>query len=96
LRKALSLFIPALAELSEMMYQFDYDYIMWIDSDIIFTTEQFDKLLSNNVDICGGVYLMEGGQQFAAVKNWNEEKFKKFFKKTKHYPAGYFIERAND
>ena len=26
----------------------------------------------------------------------NEEKFKKFFKKTKHYPAGYFIERAND
>lgn len=54
----------------------DYDYIMWIDSDIIFTTENFEKLLSNNVDICGGVYLMDGGKQFAAVQNWNEEKFK--------------------
>jgi nucleoside-diphosphate-sugar epimerase len=31
MRKALSLFIPALAELSEMMYQFDYDYIMSYD-----------------------------------------------------------------
>lgn len=55
----------------------DYDYIMWIDSDIIFTTNQFEKLLSNDLDICGGVYLMEGGQQFAAVKNWDEEMFQK-------------------
>jgi len=30
-RKALSLFIPSLAELNEMMYQFDYDYIMSYD-----------------------------------------------------------------
>lgn len=55
----------------------DYDYIMWIDSDIIFTPENFDKLLSNDVDICGGVYLMENGKQFAVVKDWDEEYFKK-------------------
>jgi GT2 family glycosyltransferase len=54
----------------------EYDYIMWIDSDIIFTTQNFEKLLSNDVDICGGLYLMDGGKQFAVVKNWNEEKFK--------------------
>lgn len=53
----------------------DYDYIMWIDSDVIFTTNQFEKLLSNQVDICGGLYLMEGGKQFAVVKDWDEEKF---------------------
>lgn len=55
----------------------DYDYIMWIDSDILFTTEQFDKLLSNNVDICGGLYLMDGGQQFTVVKDWDESTFQK-------------------
>lgn len=53
----------------------DYDYIMWIDSDILFTNDQFEKLLSNNVDICGGVYLMDGGKQFAVVKDWDEESF---------------------
>lgn len=55
----------------------DYSYILWIDSDILFTTQDFDKLLSNNVDICGGVYLMDGGKQFAVVKDWNEETFKR-------------------
>jgi GT2 family glycosyltransferase len=55
--------------------QIDYDYIMWIDSDIIFNTIYFDKLISNDVDICGGVYLMDGGKQFAAVKNWDENRF---------------------
>lgn len=55
----------------------EYDYIMWIDSDIIFTTENFEKLLSNNVDICGGVYLMDGGKQFSVVKDWDRDKFQR-------------------
>jgi len=57
--------------------QLDYNFMLWIDSDIIFTPEHFDKLLSNNVDICGGVYLMDGGKQFAVVKDWDEETFQK-------------------
>jgi GT2 family glycosyltransferase len=52
----------------------DYDYIMWIDSDIIFTVKDFNKLLLNNVDICGGIYLTEDDIHFAAVKNWDESK----------------------
>lgn len=55
----------------------DYDYILWIDSDILFTPEHLDKLLSNNVDICGGVYLMEGGRNFSAIKHWDELVFQK-------------------
>jgi hypothetical protein len=55
----------------------DYDYIMWIDSDILFTTDQFDRLLSHKKDIVSGLYFMEGGKQFAAVKDWDEEYFKK-------------------
>lgn len=54
----------------------DYDFIMWIDSDIIFTPTHFEKLLSNNLDICGGLYLMDGGNQFTAVEKMDESYFK--------------------
>jgi len=56
--------------------EMDYDYIMWLDSDIVFTPRQFQKLLNHNKDIVSGLYLMEDGRQFATVKDWNEEYFK--------------------
>jgi hypothetical protein len=55
----------------------DYDYIMWIDSDILFTPEQFARLLSHQRDIVSGLYLMEGGGAYAAVEEWDEEHFAK-------------------
>jgi GT2 family glycosyltransferase len=61
--------------------QLDYDYILWIDSDIIFTPEDFQKLYNLNVDIASGMYLMTDDslnpQQYATVINWDEERFKK-------------------
>jgi GT2 family glycosyltransferase len=54
----------------------DYDYILWIDSDIIFNYKDFLKLIERNVDVCGGLYLMENGIQYAAVKNWDLQFFK--------------------
>lgn len=64
----------------------EYDYLMWIDSDIIFTPEQFQNLLNHKKDIVSGLYLMENGTQYATVKEWDEEYFKmhssfKFFNK---------------
>jgi hypothetical protein len=53
----------------------DYDYIMWIDSDILFEPQQFQRLLGHGTDIVAGLYLMEGGKQFAAVEQWDEEYF---------------------
>ena len=53
----------------------DYDYIMWIDSDIMFKPQQFARLLGHGKDIVSGIYLMEGGEAFATVKEWNEEYF---------------------
>jgi hypothetical protein len=50
---------------------------MWIDSDILFTPEQFARLVSHDVDIVSGIYLMEGGPQYATVKEWDEEYFEK-------------------
>jgi hypothetical protein len=55
----------------------NYDYIMWIDSDIVFSTQQFLKLLQHNKPIVSGLYLMDGGKQYATVKDWDIEFFKK-------------------
>jgi hypothetical protein len=54
----------------------DYDYLMWIDSDIIFTPAQFSKLLNCNKDIVSGIYQMADGKSLATVQNWDEEYFK--------------------
>jgi hypothetical protein len=58
-----------------------YDYIMWIDSDILFTPHQFQRLLGYGLDIVSGVYLMEGGKYLATVKEWNED----YFVKNSHF-----------
>lgn len=55
-----------------------YDYLLWIDSDIIFTPEHFEKLLSHDKEIVSGLYRMENYTQFATVKEWDEEYFKKY------------------
>ena len=55
----------------------DYDYIMWIDSDQIFSFEQIQKLISYDKDIVSGIYKTENGQNFACVKDWNQDHYKK-------------------
>lgn len=55
--------------------QVDYDVMMWIDSDIVFTPEDFFKLIDSPHDVTSGVYLMEDGQRVAVVEQWDEEYF---------------------
>jgi hypothetical protein len=55
----------------------DYDYLMWIDSDIVFTPQHFINLLRHEKDIVSGIYPMDGGETFATVKEWDEVFFKK-------------------
>jgi len=38
-----------------------YDYIMWIDSDIVFKTEDLLELLNMNKDVASGWYLQSNG-----------------------------------
>jgi hypothetical protein len=54
----------------------DYDYTMWIDSDIVFRPEQFKKLLDWNVDICSGIYKMSDNYNYATCTDWSLEKLK--------------------
>ena len=55
----------------------DYDYLLWIDSDIMFRSEHFDKLLHSNKDIVSGLYYMVDGVNYATVEKWDEEYFTK-------------------
>ena len=59
----------------------DYDYLMWIDSDQVFEPWQFFNLLNKaketNASILSGLYLMQGGEVFATVEDWDKEFFKK-------------------
>ena len=61
--------------------QFDYDYIMWIDSDIVFTPEHFFKLLQDDKDIVSGLYMMNDNIHYATVEDWDDE----FFLKNGHF-----------
>ncbi len=55
----------------------NYDYIMWIDSDIVFTIKDFKNLLKHQKNIVSGLYLMNKGISFATVKNWDKNFYKK-------------------
>ena len=49
-----------------------YDYQLWIDSDIVFDTEKFYKLLAMEKDIAAGWYCTEDGRT-SSVAHWLEE-----------------------
>ena len=53
----------------------DYDYIMFIDSDVIFKPEDLKNLLEMNVDICSGAYLMNGGTHYPIVEHFDNSYF---------------------
>ena len=55
----------------------NYTHMMWIDSDIIFTSQHFQALLNHNKNIVSGIYMMGNGVHFATVEKWDEEYFKK-------------------
>jgi len=55
----------------------EYTHLMWIDSDVIFTPQHFQRLLDYDKDIASGIYMMGNNIHFATVINWDEEYFKK-------------------
>jgi hypothetical protein len=58
--------------------QLEYDVMMWIDSDIVFKPDDFFRILESPHKVTSGVYMMEDMQHIAAVKDWNEDYFKKY------------------
>ena len=56
--------------------ELDYDYLMWIDSDMVFRANDFYQLLSyvKNYDIISGMYPIDQ-ENYSAVLKWDETKF---------------------
>jgi hypothetical protein len=54
----------------------DYTHLMWIDSDMVFTTDHFQALLKHEKDIVSGIYKMEDNEHFTVIENWNVEYLK--------------------
>lgn len=52
--------------------EFEYDYIMWIDSDQVFQPQNLIKLLNWNKDIVCGMYMMQDNINYAVVPNMNK------------------------
>ncbi len=55
--------------------ELDYDYMLWIDSDVLFRFEDFQALLAHKVDMVAGLYLMSDNARFAAVERMDETVF---------------------
>lgn len=41
----------------------DFDYVLYADSDMVFTSEDVKKLVSHNADICSGLYVTRRGER---------------------------------
>ena len=55
----------------------DYDYIMCIDSDILFKPDDFFDLLETPHDVTSGLYIMADNKHFTAVREWDMDYFGK-------------------
>lgn len=55
----------------------DYDYMLWIDSDVVFRFEDFQRLLGHGKDFVAGLYLMADATHFAAVEHMDEARFQR-------------------
>jgi hypothetical protein len=53
-----------------------YDYLLWIDSDIIFTYDNFIQLLKRDLPIVAGMYMTTDGITYPVVTKWDTEFFK--------------------
>ena len=59
----------------------DYDYIMWIDSDMVFKPEDFFKLIDHDKDIVSGMYKMSDNVNYATVETMDET----YYEEWMHY-----------
>lgn len=52
--------------------ELDYDYMIWLDSDMVFTPDQVFKLISHGKDIVSGYYKMQSGK-FPMIEEFPED-----------------------
>ena len=53
----------------------DYDVMMWIDSDVLYSPDMIMALLMSPHPVTAGLYMMEDNLHFATVREWDREYF---------------------
>ena len=61
--------------------ELDYDYVLWIDSDIRFNFKMIERLASHKKDAICGLYRMSDLKHFTVVRRMDDE----YFKENKSY-----------
>jgi len=56
--------------------EMDYDYVLWIDSDIRFNFKMIERLASHKKDAICGLYRMKDLKNFTVVRHMDDEYFK--------------------
>lgn len=69
----------------------DYDFMFWIDSDVLFTPKDFQTLIDMNQDISTGCYIMSDNKNYAIVEHMDN----KFFRENGYYKFISREEMAN-
>lgn len=54
-----------------------YDYLMWIDSDVVFTPQHFVELLKVDQPIVSGLYMTHDNIHYATVESMNDDTYRK-------------------
>ena len=57
-----SLIYDARETIAKFAIQKNYDYVLYVDSDMVFTAEDVKKLVSHDADICSGLYVSRRGE----------------------------------
>jgi len=55
----------------------EYDVMIWLDSDVLYTTEMIIELINSQYQVTAGLYKMEDNKHFAVVKDWDLDFYKK-------------------
>ena len=55
----------------------EYDFIMFLNSNILFKPDDFFALLESSHDVTSGLYMMEDNKHFGAFSKWDTEYFLK-------------------
>lgn len=56
-----SMTYTARIELADMAIKGEYDYVLWIDSDMVFPADALERLLSHHKDMVTGLYFQRRG-----------------------------------
>ena len=59
-----------------------YNYIMWIDSDMVFEPKDFQKLLDAKKEVVTGLYKVEKSNEYACYKSDDNKRINKEYLKT--------------